>query len=116
MAQTETLDTSLPRYATCAAHPYPVLAVLDLVASELDVLRAQIVLPGKKARFVRARHIAWWLLRQQSRSYPQIAKLTGGWDHSSVMNGVRQMGKARAKDNALDDLLKRLLTTIGGWQ
>jgi chromosomal replication initiation ATPase DnaA len=45
--------------------------------------------PRRLKRIVMARQHAWWLMRKHTKlSYPQMAKVFGDFDHTSVMHGV----------------------------
>lgn len=50
---------------------------------------AEIYIRDQSKFAVAARHEAWADLRQMGFSFPEIAAL-GGWDHTTVMSGVRR--------------------------
>lgn len=48
--------------------------------------------PGmRKAKNVRARYVAMWILHKRGSSYPAIGQRLGGRDHSTVINGIRRI-------------------------
>lgn len=47
-----------------------------------------LAIKSREPRFVHPRQFAWYLLRVAGKSYPWIAKITGGWNHTTVIHGV----------------------------
>lgn len=45
---------------------------------------------SRKIPYVKARRVAWHLLRERGYSYPMIAQLTGGWDHTTIMTALKR--------------------------
>ena len=71
---------------------------------------------ARRARAVaRPRQIAMYLAKQLTpRSLPEIGKMFGGRDHTTVMHAVRRVDELRAADAAFNDdveNLRRLLET-----
>jgi len=84
--------------------------VLDVVASELGMAPAMICARRRNNAIVTARHLMWALARQKCThlSLPIIGRLTGNFDHSSVLNGARNGEKHEAFERTskrLDDIL-----------
>ena len=55
----------------------------------------------RERQFVLPRQYVWYLLRTHGMSYPWIAKNTGGWDHSTVVHGVRMHAQRSSNNNSL---------------
>jgi len=84
-------------------------AIIQVVADELKISTALIRGPVRDAKVCRARQIAMYLARQLSgKSLPQIAKVMGDRDHTTVMHGVNKIARLRAADANLDALITRL--------
>lgn len=63
---------------------------------------------------VLARQVTMYMLyRHTSMSYPQIATILGGRDHSTVMHGVRKITKAIKTDLALNAFVSSIQTRFG---
>jgi len=58
------------------------------------VIARDIMGAGRGVRLAKARHIAMWLARRYSgRSFPEIGRLMGGRDHTTVISGVRRVDR-----------------------
>ncbi len=70
--------------------------------------------PRRAIEVARPRQVAMFLSKQlTTRSLPQIGRMFGGRDHTTVMHAVRRIEQLRATDRKLDEnveLLLRLLT------
>lgn len=67
-------------------------AILSTVAAVTRTTVAMIRSARKWGELVRARHVAAWILRHGlGLSYPDIAAILGGKDHSSIMYAVRRV-------------------------
>jgi chromosomal replication initiator protein len=63
--------------------------------------------PRRMGGLVRPRHIAMYLARKLTiRSLPEIGRLFGGRDHTTVLHAVRRIEKLRAEDPAVDEQIK----------
>ncbi len=68
---------------------------------------------GKERQIVRARHVAMYLLKTMtSKSYPEIGRDLGGFDHTTVMYGTNKIKRLLAKDTALTYELSELERTL----
>ena len=79
------------------------------MATDFGISRAELVGSTRAATPVRARQVAIFLTRELTDlSLPQIGRLYGGRDHSTVLNSVRRVEAGVAEDPALagrvDDL------------
>jgi chromosomal replication initiator protein len=89
------------------------------VAESFGISPAELVGPSRAATPVRARQVAIYLTREMTElSLPQIGRLYGGRDHSTVLNSIRRMEAGRAEDQALaariDALRAAIHTTLTG--
>jgi chromosomal replication initiation ATPase DnaA len=70
------------------------------VATKHGISFADLTSHKRDASLVRARHEAMWRLRQNTRlSYPQIGKILGDRDHSTIIHGIRRH-EQRMKEGA----------------
>lgn len=66
--------------------------VIELAAGYFDVPMADMVSPSHEPDHVHARHVAMFAIRGLlGRSYPQIGRIFGGRDHTTVINAVRKV-------------------------
>ena len=80
----------------------------DILGYEVDALRK-----SRQRPLVTARQIAMYVFRELTDlSYPSIARLFGGRDHTTVIHAVekiqRQMGERKQIYEQVTDLLQRL--------
>jgi chromosomal replication initiator protein len=86
--------------------PSTVEEIQQQVAAAFGISRAELVGSGRAATPLRARQIAILLTREETDlSLPQIGRLYGGRDHSTVLNSLR---RAEATLNDDDDLARRV--------
>jgi chromosomal replication initiator protein len=71
--------------------------VLEQVADHHSVTVDDLTGPSRLANHVKARHEAAYLLRQCSLSYPQIGRILGGRDHTTIMYAVQRVEQKRGK-------------------
>lgn len=72
--------------------------ILRIVSEVTCVCRHDLMGPYRKHNIVRARHIAYYLIRSYTwLSFPGIGKLFGGKHHSTVMHGYHFV-QARPQD------------------
>ncbi len=73
--------------------PLPrVSAIVDAACEWLGFKRNELMSRRRFKEIVRARHIVFYLGRElTSRSYPEIGRLLGDFDHTSIMNGCRKI-------------------------
>jgi chromosomal replication initiator protein len=69
--------------------------------------------PRRARAVARPRQVAMYLSKQlTSRSLPEIGRMFGGRDHTTVMHAVRKIEELRASDHGFAediDLLRRML-------
>jgi chromosomal replication initiator protein len=83
------------------------------VASAFDISRTELVGPTRAATAVRARQVAIFLTRELTDlSLPQIGRLFGGRDHSTILNSLRRVEAGLDTDEELSSRLGELRTAI----
>ncbi len=84
-----------------------------IVGRQYNVSRADLLSSRRTANVVRPRHIAMYLAKILTlRSLPEIGRLFGGRDHTTVLNAVRKMENLVSIDGAFAEeieVLKRQL-------
>jgi chromosomal replication initiator protein len=91
----------------------PVEEIQEQVASSFGISRAELVGPTRAATPLRARQVAIFLTRELTDlSLPQIGRLFGGRDHSTVLNALRRIEAGLANDLSLVERIEELRTTI----
>ena len=77
------------------------------------VSREEVVGPGRAGSVVEARHLAIYLTRELTDlSLPQIGRLFGGRDHSTVLSSLRRTQSRIATDPALKTRLEELRASL----
>ncbi|HET6997754.1 MAG TPA: chromosomal replication initiator protein DnaA [Solirubrobacterales bacterium] len=83
------------------------------VAEGFGISRAELVGTSRAATPLRARQVAIFLTRELTDlSLPQIGRLYGGRDHSTIHNSLRRVEVGLADDADLADRIKDLRNTI----
>ena len=91
----------------------PVEEIQQHVATAFGISRAELVGSSRAAAPLRARQVAILLTREASGlSLPQIGRLYGGRDHSTVLNALRRIEANMSEDPALTDRVDRLRAEI----
>ena len=84
-------------------------AIQRLVARHFDVTMKEMLSRRRYKHVVFVRHVAFYLARiHTKRSLPEIGRMFGGMDHTSVLNGIRKIERRRQTDKELDDQLNDL--------
>jgi chromosomal replication initiator protein len=87
----------------------PVEEIQQHVASSFGVSRAELVGSSRAATPLRARQVAILLTRELTElSLPQIGRLYGGRDHSTVLNALRRVETSISEDPDLAARVDRL--------
>jgi chromosomal replication initiator protein len=85
-----------------ASRPTTVEEIQERVAEAFGISRAELVGSTRAATPLRARQIAMLLTREETDlSLPQIGRLYGGRDHSTVLNALRRAQDRLAADSDL---------------
>jgi chromosomal replication initiator protein len=83
------------------------------VAERFGISRAELIGSSRAATPLRARQIAIYLTREMTDlSLPQIGRLYGGRDHTTVMNSLRRVEASLDEDEALTARVAELRTAI----
>jgi chromosomal replication initiator protein len=86
--------------AAAPTEPTTVEEIQARVALAFDIPRAELVGSSRAATALRARQLAILLTRELTDlSLPQIGRLFGGRDHSTVLNSLRRASAAVAEDS-----------------
>lgn len=87
------------------------VALRDAVARAFGFEPSALVGQSRRKPVVLARHAAVWVMRNRwpSMSYPQIGKMLGGRDHSTMINALQLTIKRRQSDQKLRALTDALL-------
>jgi chromosomal replication initiator protein len=94
-------------------HPISVEEIQQRVAEGFGISRAELVGSSRAATPLRARQVAIFLTRELTDlSLPQIGRLYGGRDHSTVLNSLRRVETHLGEDPALADRVERLRAAI----
>ncbi len=83
------------------------------VAEGFGISRAELIGSSRAATPLRARQVAIFLTRELTDlSLPQIGRLYGGRDHSTVLNSLRRVEAGLAADGELSDRVRDLRAAI----
>jgi chromosomal replication initiator protein len=91
----------------------PVEEIQHQVSRAFGISRAELVGSTRAATPLRARQVAIYLTRELTDlSLPQIGRLYGGRDHSTVLNSIRRLEARFGEDRVLADRVEKLRSTI----
>ena len=91
----------------------PVEEIQEQVASSFGVSRADLVGSSRAAAPLRARQVAILLTRELTDlSLPQIGRLYGGRNHSTILNSLRRVEANLAEDGELANRIEELRAAI----
>lgn len=79
----------------------PVRQYINRRAAELGLTYDQMIGKGRTREVTEARHLIWWEIKNIVKpdiSYPEIGRIFGGRDHTSVLHGIRKIDAERAAD------------------
>ena len=87
--------------------------VISIVAEYYGLYPFQIKTAGKSRRYSRPRHIVFYLLKTlTNKSYPEIARDCGGFDHTSVMYGFKRIRSMVKRDHKLRREIAELMRVL----
>ncbi|HEX7244786.1 MAG TPA: chromosomal replication initiator protein DnaA [Solirubrobacterales bacterium] len=110
---TELLDSVLPKGGARRAKSIPVEEIQQRVASSFGISRAELIGTTRAMVPLRARQVAIYLTREMTDlSLPQIGRLYGGRDHSTVLNALRRIEARFGEDADLASRVHRLRDAI----
>lgn len=83
--------------------------IVNRVSERLAIKSSDIMGSCRRQDFVLARQIAMFLCRHKlGLSYPEIGRLFGGKDHSTVIHGIKKIEQLRQVDTDVHNLLTEL--------
>jgi chromosomal replication initiator protein len=107
----ELVDAVIPK--TRGAGQTPVEEIQQRVSQAFGISRAELVGSTRAATPLNARQVAIYLTRELTDlSLPQIGRLYGGRDHSTVLNSIRRAETRCGEDPALAARVDQLRATI----
>jgi chromosomal replication initiator protein len=108
----ELIAEVIPRSAR-SAQAGSVEEIQQQVAERFGISRAELIGSGRSATPLRARQVAIYLTREMTDlSLPQIGRLYGGRDHTTVLNSLRRVEASLDEDEALGKKVAELRTAI----
>ena len=106
----ELIAEVIPKISRATA---PVDEIQQRVASAFGISRAELTGATRTATPVRARQVAIYLTRELTDlSLPQIGRLYGGRDHSTVLNSIRRVEAQLGEGGPLTERVAELRSTI----
>jgi chromosomal replication initiator protein len=107
----ELIDAVIPRATRRDASP--VEEIQREVSKAFGISRAELVGSTRAATPLRARQVAIYLTRELTDlSLPQIGRLYGGRDHSTVLNSIRRLEARFGEERGLAERVEKLRGTI----
>ena len=108
----ELIAEVIPR-TTRSAQATSVEEIQQQVAERFSISRAELIGSSRAATPLRARQVAIYLTRELTDlSLPQIGRLYGGRDHTTVLNSLRRVEASLGEDEALSKKVAELRTAI----
>jgi chromosomal replication initiator protein len=109
----ELIAEVIPKSGTRTAQATSVEEIQQQVAERFGISRAELIGSSRAATPLRARQVAIYLTRELTDlSLPQIGRLYGGRDHSTVLNSLRRIEASLGEDEALTEKVAELRTAI----
>ena len=108
----ELIDAVIPKRAK-SQEATPVEEIQKRVSTAFGISRAELVGSTRSATPLRARQVAIYLTREMTDlSLPQIGRLYGGRDHSTVINSLKRVEARFGEDEALATRVEELRAAI----
>jgi chromosomal replication initiator protein len=108
----ELIDAVIPK-RTRSQESTPVEEIQKRVSTAFGISRAELVGSTRSAMPLRARQVAIYLTRELTDlSLPQIGRLYGGRDHSTVINSLKRVEARFGEDEALVTRVEELRAAI----
>jgi chromosomal replication initiator protein len=87
--------------------------VVEVVAAYYGLRAKDLTGPLRQRQVTRARQVAMWLCRQRlSMSYPEIGRLLGDRDHSTVVTSVKKIATLAESEVGLSAVLSKLSLSL----
>jgi chromosomal replication initiator protein len=110
---TELIAEVIPESSPRSAQATSVEEIQQQVAERFGISRAELIGTSRSATPLRARQVAIYLTREMTDlSLPQIGRLYGGRDHTTVLNSLRRVEASIGEDEALSTRVDELRTAI----
>lgn len=91
--------------------------IIRVVCREIGVSRAEMLADRRQKSIVNARHIVFWLAKTlTARSLPEIGRLAGNRDHTTVLHGIRRIERLRHEDEVIHNYIERCMAVLKGCQ
>jgi chromosomal replication initiator protein len=108
----ELIEAVIPKTAR-AAESTPVEEIQERVSATFGISRSELVGSGRAATPLSARQLAIYLTRELTDlSLPQIGRLYGGRDHSTVLNSIRRVEAKIGDDQSFAAQVQALRANI----
>jgi chromosomal replication initiator protein len=108
----ELIDAVVPKPSRSSGSS-PVEEIQQRVAAAFGISRAELVGSTRAATPLRARQVAIYLTRELTDlSLPQIGRVYGGRDHSTVLNSIRRIEARFSEDAVLAKRVEQLRAAI----
>ncbi|MBS1679954.1 MAG: chromosomal replication initiator protein DnaA [Actinobacteria bacterium] len=108
----ELIAEVIPR-GTRTAQATSVEEIQQQVAERFGISRAELISSSRAATPLRARQVAIYLTREfTDLSLPQIGRLYGGRDHTTVLNSLRRVEAGLGEDETLTEKITELRAAI----
>ncbi len=108
----ELIDAVIPKNMRKAERT-PVEEIQERVSTDFGISRAELIGSTRAATPLSARQVAIYLTRELTDlSLPQIGRLYGGRDHSTVLNSIRRAEARVGEDGALARRVEALRSAI----
>ncbi len=108
----ELIDAVIPKTSR-AAESTPVEEIQERAGATFGISRSELIGSGRAATPLRARQVAIYLTRELTDlSLPQIGRLYGGRDHSTVLNSIRRVEARIADDQSFAAQVQELRADI----
>jgi chromosomal replication initiator protein len=108
----ELIEAVIPKTSR-AAESTPVEEIQERVGATFGVSRGELIGPGRAATPLSARQVAIYLTRELTDlSLPQIGRLYGGRDHSTVLNSIRRVEARIGEDQSFAAQVQELRAGI----
>lgn len=87
--------------------------IIERVAARYGLTVAELRSKDRHKSIARARHVAFWVLRQTRKmSFPELGRAMGKRDHTTAMNAVRSIEAKRLEDLELAAELEEFVALV----
>lgn len=94
-----------------------IAAIQETVARQFGLRRIDMVSARRAREVARPRQVAMYLCRNHTpRSLPEIGRLFGNRDHTTVIHAVKTITRLRKEDADLDEQIAWIEADLLGWE